>query len=88
MTDVEIATRIICAFLGALCVINICTKIIGPERKAAWFTVRSGWFVFLNYRGSLTKDWLYGTPKTIQGFCVALAMAAAIALETWVIFMV
>jgi hypothetical protein len=42
----------------------------------------------LNYRGSLTKDWLYGTPKTIQGVGVALLMAACIALETWVIFLV
>ncbi|MBQ5414184.1 MAG: hypothetical protein IIU21_05955 [Schwartzia sp.] len=88
MTEQEVAIRIICAFLGALCIINMFTKVIGPERKQQWFTVRSGWFVFLNYRGSLTKDWLYGTPKTIQGVGVALLMAACIALETWVIFLV
>ena len=52
MTEQEVAIRIICAFLGALCIINMFTKVIGPERKQQWFTVRSGWFVFLNYRGS------------------------------------
>lgn len=87
MTDQEIALRIICSLLGALCIINIFARILGEDRKKAWFRVRSG-FSFFNMRGILGRSWLFGRPQTLKGVGVALAMFACIAAASFVIFIV
>lgn len=87
LTDQEIALRIICSLIGALCIINIFARLIGEERKKAWFRVRSD-FSFFNMRGIFGRSWLFGRPRTIEGVGVALAMSACIALASFIIFIV
>ena len=87
VTDQEIALRIICSLLGALCIINIFARILGEDRKKAWFRVRSD-FSFFNMRGIFGRSWLFGRPQTLEGVGVALAMFACIAAASFVIFIV
>lgn len=87
VTDQEIALRILCSLFGAVCIINIFARVLGEERKKAWFRVRSD-FSFFNMRGIFGRSWLFGRPQTIEGVGVALAMFACIAAASFVIFIV
>lgn len=90
MTDQEITRRILCALIGAFCVIRIFSGLVGEKRKRKWFKVRKSFFTFnfFNFRGGLGQSWLFGRPKTWEGLAVALALVACIALETALIFLV
>ncbi len=90
MEDAEVVRRIFFSFLSALCVIFIAGVLIGPRNKEKWFKLRDmrKGFWFFNRRGILGETLRFGWPKTKEGFQAAGAMLVAIALTTYIIFII
>ncbi|MBQ7516735.1 MAG: hypothetical protein IJS96_10685 [Schwartzia sp.] len=87
MSDHDIARRIICSLLSALCIANIFAHIVGEERKKLWFVPRTrSWF--FNRRGVLGARLMFGRPKTKEGLAVMGGMLLCVALSTYIIFLV
>lgn len=90
MEDAEIVRRLFCSLISAFCVVFIASVWIGPQKKAQWFRLRdmSKGFWFFNRRGILGESLRFGWPKTKEGYRAAVLMIAAIAVTTYVIFIV
>ena len=87
MTDTEIVRRLFCALVSAFCLAHIALRLIGEKRRQKWFQKRKrSWF--FNRRGFLGEHFHFGRPATKEGVMVLGALLAAIALTTYIIFIV
>ena len=87
MTDTEIVRRIFCALISAFCLAHIALRLVGERRRKKWFVQRTrSWF--FNRRGFLGEHFHFGRPATKEGLMVLCALLAAIALTTYIIFIV
>ena len=87
MTDAQMAARSIMAFIVSLGIIFLTARILGEQRKAAWFKKREKSNIFTR-RGFLGDSWNFGVPRKWQGVLVALWMAGSISLVGyWIIFL-
>ena len=90
MDDAEIVRRLFFSLISALCIVFIASVFIGPQNKAKWFKLRDmrKGFWFFNRRGILGESLRFGWPKTKEGYQAAALMITAIAVSTYVIFIV
>ena len=90
MDDAEIVRRLFFSLISALCIVFIASVFIGPQNKAKWFKLRDmrKGFWFFNRRGFLGESLRFGWPKTKEGYQAAALMITAIAVSTYVIFIV
>lgn len=79
MTDAQMAARSIMAFIISLGIIFLTARILGEQRKAAWFKKREKSTLFTR-RGFLGDSWNFGVPRSWQGVLVALWMVGSISL--------
>lgn len=79
MTDAQMAARSIMAFIASLGIIFLTARILGEQRKAAWFKKREKSTLFTR-RGFLGDSWNFGVPRNWQGVLVALWMVGSISL--------
>jgi len=79
MTDAQLAARSIMAFIVSLGIIFLTARILGEQRKAAWFKKREKSNLFTR-RGFLGDSWNFGVPRSWQGVLVALLMVGSISL--------
>lgn len=79
MTDAQMAARSIMAFIASLGIIFLTARILGEQRKAAWFKKREKSNLFTR-RGFLGDSWNFGVPRNWQGVLVALWMVGSISL--------
>ncbi len=87
MSDRDIAVRIICSLISALCIVNIIARVVGEERKKRWFVPRTrSWF--FNRRGILGARLMFGRPRTREGLAVMAGILLCSALVTYIIFLV
>ena len=87
LTDTEIVRRIFCALISAFCLAHIALRLVGEKRRQKWFQKRTrSWF--FNRRGFLGEHFHFGRPATKEGVMVLGALLAAIALTTYIIFIV
>lgn len=78
-TDADLTAKIVSSFFVSMLIIYATAKIIGPERKAAWFRKRQK-YSFFNRRGFAGDVLHFGYPRTRQGVAVALLMFGTIGL--------
>ena len=87
MTDAQMAARSIMAGIVSLGIIFLTARILGEQRKAAWFKKREKSNLFTR-RGFLGDSWNFGVPRNWQGVLVALWMVGSISLVGyWIIFL-
>lgn len=79
MIDAQMAARSIMAFIASLGIIFLTARILGEQRKAAWFKKREKSNLFTR-RGFLGDSWNFGVPRNWQGVLVALWMVGSISL--------
>lgn len=84
MTESEQAVRIILSFVNALLIIYITAKILGDERKTAWFRKRTKSNIFTR-RGFLGDACNFGVPKKWQGFAVAFWLFGSISFLSYLV---
>jgi hypothetical protein len=84
MTESEQVVRIILSFVNALLIIYITAKILGNERKTAWFTKRTKSNIFTR-RGFLGDACNFGVPKKWQGFVVVVWLFGSISLLSYLV---
>jgi hypothetical protein len=77
MTDAEMTSRCLIAFMLAICIIFSVSKIIGEQRKALWFKKRNKSNIFTR-RGFLGDSCNFGVPQTWQGILVGILMLGGI----------
>ena len=90
MDDAEIVRRLFFSLISALCIVFIASVFIGPQNKAKWFKLRDmrKGFWFFNRRGFLGESLRFGWPRTKEGFGAAGGIVAAVALTTFIIFII
>ena len=88
--DAEIVRRMFFSLISAFCIVFMASIWIGPQKKAQWFRLRdmSKGFWFFNRRGILGESLRFGWPRTKEGFGAAGAIVAAVALTTFIIFII
>ena len=88
--DAEIVRRVFFSLISAFCIVFMASLWIGPQKKAQWFRLRnmSKGFWFFNRRGILGESLRFGWPRTKEGYQAAALMITAIAVSTYVIFLV
>ena len=87
MTDAEIVRRIFFSLISAFCFAHIALRLVGERRRKKWFQKRTrSWF--FNRRGFLGEKLHFGRPATKEGVMVLGALLGAIALTTYIIFIV
>ena len=87
MKDTEIVRRIFLSLFSAFCLAHIALRLLGEKRRKKWFVKRTrSWF--FNRRGFLGENLHFGRPATKEGVMVLGALIAAIALTTYIIFIV
>lgn len=87
MNESQLMVRLFCSIACAVMISFITSKIIGPVHKAEWFKKRTKGSFFLK-RGFLGEECHFGYPHTKEGFGVTAGMMAAIALSTYIIFVI
>lgn len=79
MTDAQMVARSSMAFIVSLGIIFLTARILGEQRKAAWFKKREKSNLFTR-RGFLGDRWNFGVPRNWRGVLVALWMVASISM--------
>ncbi len=87
MADTEIVRRVLFSLISALCIANIALRIVGKKRRELWFKKRTKSY-FFNRRGFIGEHLHFGRPKTKEGVMVLCAIMAAVALTSYIIFIV
>ncbi|SFL67935.1 hypothetical protein [Pelosinus propionicus] len=82
MAEMDQVMRILSAFLTALVIIYGIAKIVGEDRKAAWFKKRTKSTIFTR-RGVLGETWHFGVPCKWQGFVVSFLMFSIIGVVSY-----
>ncbi len=87
MAETEILRRVVFSLFSAFCIAHIALRLIGEKRREQWFKKRTkSWF--LNRRGFIGERVHFGRPKTKEGVMVLFAVLTAIALTSYIIFIV
>ncbi len=82
----DFTSRLLTVFFLTFVLIFIVAKVLGPERKEAWFKRRTK-YTFFNRRGIFGEYINFGYPRTWQGVLVAVLMYGVIfILGFWYIF--
>lgn len=84
LQESEQVVRILSAFALALGIIYLTAKLIGEEKKAAWFRKRQCTTIFTR-RGFLGETWNFGLPLTWQGVAAVCGMYGVIALLSYIV---
>lgn len=87
LNEGQIVIRVLCSMMCAVIISYMTSKFIGPANKAAWFHKRTKYSFFLR-RGILGEECHFGYPCKKEGFVVSGVMLAAIAIMTFIVFVI